>query len=108
MMRCFYTFNFSSLHDDNDNTELVPPSPPPNKAHTGRRSAWMSVALSSSAPQTPKFNSIASGLKLAQAQAMAVAGFLPTAPPEQWLGHLTHSSHTIFNHRSSYHGRGKT
>lgn len=98
------TYNFS-LHDDNDNTELVPPSPPPNRAHHRRRSTWKSV-VSSSAPQSPKFNSIASGLKLAQAQAMAVAGFLPAAPPDQWSGQIVHSSHTVFNHRSSYHGRG--
>ncbi|KAL1493061.1 hypothetical protein ABEB36_011199 [Hypothenemus hampei] len=93
-----------------DSQELMPPTPPP------RRRAPR--------PQSPSdFTRIASGLKLAQAQAMAVAGFLPAPPkwPYEEDGSL-HSAQVpasplrtdterhargccLLNHRASFHGR---
>ena len=46
--------------------------------------------------------SIANGLKLAQTQAIAVAGFLADVDANQWK-----VCDTCFSHRASYHGRGE-
>lgn len=44
---------------------------------------------------------VANGLKLAQTQAIAVAGFLADVDSRQWR-----VCDTCFSHRASYHGRG--
>lgn len=71
------------------------------------------TALPSPVQHAPSFSRIASGLKLAQAQAMAVAGFLPE--PQDWPGLLQplgadgnarHARCSLLNHRASFHGRG--
>ena len=46
--------------------------------------------------------SIANGLKLAQTQAIAVAGFLADVDARQWKG-----CDSPITHRASYHGRGE-
>lgn len=71
------------------------------------------TATPSPVKHAPSFTRIASGLKLAQAQAMAVAGFLPE--PIYWPGSLQpseadgiarHARCSLLNHRASFHGRG--
>lgn len=79
------------------------------------------TATPSPVQHAPSFNRIASGLKLAQAQAMAVAGFLPEPLPYEWPTHGVgglhpsasdtegdgrHARCTLLNHRASFHGRG--
>ncbi|XP_072402632.1 muscle calcium channel subunit alpha-1 isoform X5 [Diabrotica undecimpunctata] len=134
--------NYTVIDLQGDRTmaaELTPPTPPPRRVRLGLGAVCMpatataaatptSTPAPSSVPaptvaapaqQTPSFNRIASGLKLAQAQAMAVAGFLP----EPTLGdlplplgrlHPSTSDHegdsrhvpcTFLNHRASFHGR---
>lgn len=110
-----------SLQDDS--TELMPPTPPPRRVLLGLGGACMTAAPSAVQP-SPSFSRIASGLKLAQAQAMAVAGFLPE--PYDWRnqllrpsvlasddsaasdteGNARQSRCTLLNHRASFHGRG--
>lgn len=56
------------------------------------------------------FSRIASGLKLAQAQAMAVAGFLPAAGCDTDANGNSAAQHarcSLLNHRASFHGRGQ-
>lgn len=75
-------------------------------------------APSSVQQHTLSFSRIASGLKLAQAQAMAVAGFLPE--PQHWPSSVAvcdtdangnssgqHARCSLLNHRASFHGRGQ-
>lgn len=64
--------------------------------------------------RTRSFSRIASGLKLAQAQAMAVAGFLPDWQPQPQITDANdnssagmHAPCSIINHRASFHGRGQ-
>lgn len=100
-------------------SELTAPTPPPRRLRFGISPSCMSQASGASAhtssglPQrTRSFSRIASGLKLAQAQAMAVAGFLP-----DWQPNLTdangnssdgmHAPCSLLNHRASFHGRGQ-
>lgn len=86
------------------------------------------TATPSPVQQAPGFSRIASGLKLAQAQAMAVAGFLPEPLPYNWptsgfggdgggggglhpsasdsAGDSRHARCYVLNHRASFHGRG--
>lgn len=56
------------------------------------------------------FSRIAGGLKLAQAQAMAVAGFSPDGEAQDDRGRLSLSSssrlQSPLTHRASFHGRG--
>jgi len=88
-----------------DSQELMPPTPPPRRRAGGGG-----------------FSRIASGLKIAQAQAMAVAGFLPApATTDNGAGALhphgaltdllprmddKHARCCLLNHRASFHGRG--
>ncbi|XP_076261438.1 ca[2+]-channel protein alpha[[1]] subunit D isoform X3 [Rhynchophorus ferrugineus] len=104
-----------------DSQELMPPTPPPRRVKLN-----LNTTSPTGGPQSsgvPGFTRIASGLKLAQAQAMAVAGFLPAPPgwscddgpgtglhPHQALDfqlgpdeRLMRSS--LLNHRASFHGR---
>lgn len=64
---------------------LSPPPPPPSAA---------GPAVATTLPHAPSFSRIASGLKLAQAQAMAVAGFLPE-PPYDWRAAPVAPLHTF-------------
>ncbi|XP_066152799.1 muscle calcium channel subunit alpha-1 isoform X1 [Euwallacea fornicatus] len=87
-----------------DSQELMPPTPPPRRRVSPGGGGG--------------FSRIASGLKLAQAQAMAVAGFLP-APGGCDLGDNhplqsvdphskmedRHGRCCLLNHRASFHGR---
>ncbi|CAH1121808.1 unnamed protein product [Ceutorhynchus assimilis] len=103
-----------------DSQELMPPTPPPRRVSPFGEFHQQS-------PSTPSggFTRIASGLKLAQAQAMAVAGFLPAQP--RWLVEREHGTSSglhpyqamdfqsttderharccLLNHRASFHGR---
>lgn len=100
-----------------DNTELMPPTPPPRRVLLGLGSGCM-TATPSPVQHAPSFSRIASGLKLAQAQAMAVAGFLPEPLPYDWPagslqpsasdteGTARHARCSLLNHRASFHGRG--
>ncbi|KAH1030030.1 hypothetical protein HUJ05_003169 [Dendroctonus ponderosae] len=98
-----------------DSQELMPPTPPPRRVSPPG-------ALHQQSPNGG-FTRIASGLKLAQAQAMAVAGFLPAPPdwpcehgsgsdllPQQHLDFVPrteerHARCCLLNHRASFHGR---
>ncbi|XP_030756415.1 muscle calcium channel subunit alpha-1 isoform X1 [Sitophilus oryzae] len=108
-----------------DNQELMPPTPPPRRVKMNLNSPSSPGAQQPSSGAPAGFTRIASGLKLAQAQAMAVAGFLP-APPE-WPcddGLVSSGLHalqtaadfqlgpeerlmrcSLLNHRASFHGR---
>ncbi|ERL94279.1 hypothetical protein D910_11560 [Dendroctonus ponderosae] len=108
------TFALCSLQGDSQ--ELMPPTPPPRRVSPPG-------ALHQQSPNGG-FTRIASGLKLAQAQAMAVAGFLPAPPdwpcehgsgsdllPQQHLDFVPrteerHARCCLLNHRASFHGRG--
>lgn len=106
-------------------SELMPPTPPPRRIRLGLGGGCMTMTTSST-PQavqvqqhTLSFSRIASGLKLAQAQTMAVAGFLPEPlqPRQlQWpVSHTDpngnsaaqHARCSLLNHRASFHGRGQ-
>ncbi|XP_049844102.1 muscle calcium channel subunit alpha-1-like isoform X6 [Schistocerca gregaria] len=78
---------------DEYSTEITPPTPPPRRVRLG----CMGRDTSSS------FSRIASGLKLAQAQAMAVAvaGFMPNTV----MFAVNHGRHSPPTHRASFHGR---
>ncbi|KAJ8930867.1 hypothetical protein NQ314_016287 [Rhamnusium bicolor] len=107
-----------------DNTELMPPTPPPRRVRLGLGSLGGGCMTATPSPvqQAPGFSRIASGLKLAQAQAMAVAGFLPEPLPYEWpssgtgggglhpsasdsAGESRHARCSLLNHRASFHGR---
>lgn len=130
---------FASLQGDKT-AELMPPTPPPRRVRLGLGGGCMSATATptstptpSTAPvptvpvaaqQAPSFNRIASGLKLAQAQAMAVAGFLPEPEPSLGFGdsslplgrlhpsvsdsegYSRHAHCAVLNYRASFHGRG--
>ncbi|KAG5899702.1 hypothetical protein JTB14_030094 [Gonioctena quinquepunctata] len=98
----------------------MPPTPPPRRARLGlgNLGGGCMTSTPSTLPQAPSFSRIASGLKLAQAQAMAVAGFLPGPPLGEWptggrlhpsvtdsAGDSRHAPCTLLNHRASFHGR---
>ncbi|XP_050519467.1 muscle calcium channel subunit alpha-1 isoform X6 [Diabrotica virgifera virgifera] len=134
--------NYTVIDLQGDRTmaaELTPPTPPPRRVRLGLGAVCMpatatatatptSTPTPSSVPaptvtapaqQTPSFNRIASGLKLAQAQAMAVAGFLPEPTlgdlplplgrlhpsTSDYEGDSRHVPCTFLNHRASFHGR---
>lgn len=101
-------------------SELMPPTPPPRRIRLGQGDGCMPAspvqAQTQPVRQTqPSFSRIASGLKLAQAQAMAVAGFLPE--PQHWPSLIIeadangdsgrHAHCSLLNHRASFHGRGQ-
>ncbi|KAJ3640021.1 hypothetical protein Zmor_003343 [Zophobas morio] len=109
-----------------DHTELMPPTPPPRRVRLGlgglgNLGGGCMTATPSPVQHAPSFSRIASGLKLAQAQAMAVAGFLPEPLPYECsvigapgtLQPLTsdsegdgrHARCSLLNHRASFHGR---
>nr|CAH7712637.1 unnamed protein product [Callosobruchus chinensis] len=102
-----------------DNTELMPPTPPPRRLRLGLGGLGSPLApcttplptpiVTSCTPQT-SFSRIASGLKLAQAQAMAVAGFLPSPSASDAQQHPSklHPTGSQLNHRASFHGRACT
>ncbi|KAB0801516.1 hypothetical protein PPYR_05870 [Photinus pyralis] len=103
------SFEVIGLQDDH--TELLPPTPPPRRVRLGLGGGCM-TASPSPVQHAPSFSRIASGLKLAQAQAMAVAGFLPE--PNDWPsslqpleadGNSRHARCYLLNHRASFHGR---
>ncbi|XP_050313239.1 muscle calcium channel subunit alpha-1 isoform X2 [Anthonomus grandis grandis] len=119
---------YSVMNLQGDTQELMPPTPPPRKSSpslTGELHHQQS-------PGSPKsnFTRIASGLKLAQAQAMAVAGFLPSHaqpcehhsyscrsvglglhPYQVFSDYVPRSSDErharccLFYHRASFHGQ---
>ncbi|XP_060516431.1 muscle calcium channel subunit alpha-1 isoform X4 [Cylas formicarius] len=128
------TYTVIDLQDDNQ--ELMPPTPPPRRVQLSLGGLGGGCMSSSSSPvaataenasaSSPGFSRIASGLKLAQAQAMAVAGFLPA--PLNWscgsngndvgmglypMRNLDiqsgsdgrHARCSLLNHRASFHGR---
>lgn len=106
----------------------MPPTPPPRRVclglgGLGSISGGCMTATPSPVQHAPSFSRIASGLKLAQAQAMAVAGFLPEPLPYEWPvvlggpgslqplasdseGDGRHARCSLLNHRASFHGRG--
>lgn len=107
----------------------MPPTPPPRRVRLGLGLGALGnfgggcmTATPSPVQQASGCSRIASGLKLAQAQAMAVAGFLPdpewpgagaiavsgslqplASDPE---GDGRHARCSLLNHRASFHGRG--
>lgn len=97
--------------------ELTAPTPPPRRLRLGLAPGCMNQALVAPVhvgqpSRTRSFSRIASGLKIAQAQAMAVAGFLPEwrPPVTDANGNSSAGMHvpcSIFNHRASFHGRGQ-
>ncbi|XP_056645196.1 muscle calcium channel subunit alpha-1 isoform X5 [Diorhabda sublineata] len=130
--------NYTVIDLQSDKTaaaELTPPTPPPRRIRLGLGGGCMpasatptSTPTPSSVPaptvatpaqQAPSFNRIASGLKLAQAQAMAVTGFLPEPTlgdlplplgrfhpsASEFEGDSRHAPCTLLNHRASFHGR---
>lgn len=56
---------------------------------------------SATAASGPGARTVANGLKMAQNQAIAVAGFLADVDSRQWRVYAS-----CFSHRASYHGRG--
>jgi len=97
--------------------EVTPPTPPPRR-HLPRLSGSFRlgcIGRQQSEGGEP-FSRIAGGLKLAQAQAMAVAGFVPEEPQEGVRRssdtttdvRLSHSSRVAspLTYRASFHGRG--
>lgn len=85
------------MQESRRDTEVSPPTPPP------RRAARLGCIGGGGGPRepSPSFSRIAGGLKLAQAQAMAVAvGFMP----DPQLDRLSKRSPLL--HRASFHGRG--
>ncbi|RZC33742.1 muscle calcium channel subunit alpha-1-like, partial [Asbolus verrucosus] len=119
--------NFHVIDLQGDHTELMPPTPPPRRVRLGlgglgNLGGGCMTATPSPVQHAPSFSRIASGLKLAQAQAMAVAGFLPEPLPYEWPGVLgapgslqpltsdsegdgRHARCSLLNHRASFHGR---
>ncbi|XP_063929308.1 muscle calcium channel subunit alpha-1 isoform X2 [Zophobas morio] len=118
--------NFQVIDLQGDHTELMPPTPPPRRVRLGlgglgNLGGGCMTATPSPVQHAPSFSRIASGLKLAQAQAMAVAGFLPEPLPYECsvigapgtLQPLTsdsegdgrHARCSLLNHRASFHGR---
>ncbi|KAK9890112.1 hypothetical protein WA026_008922 [Henosepilachna vigintioctopunctata] len=100
--------SFQVIDLQGDQTELLPPTPPPRRVQLETEH----IATLSPNSHKPSFNRIASGLKLAQTQAMAVAGFLPEhshhdSPLRRCNEALDgrHVRSTILNHRASFHGR---
>lgn len=79
---------------------MTPPTPPP------RRSGRLGCIGGRGGPSSPSFSRIAGGLKLAQAQAMAVAvaGLIPD-PQAAAIDRLGRRSPLL--HRASFHGRGQ-
>ncbi|XP_065165999.1 voltage-dependent calcium channel type D subunit alpha-1 isoform X1 [Atheta coriaria] len=119
--------NFQVIDLQGDYAELMmPPTPPPRRVQPQSLSppppppSAAGPAVATTLPHAPSFSRIASGLKLAQAQAMAVAGFLPE-PPYDWraapvaplhtflvdtaAGDVRHARCSYLNHRASFHGR---
>ncbi|KRT80868.1 ion channel [Oryctes borbonicus] len=103
--------NYQVFDLQGDHTELMPPTPPPRRVLLGLGGGCMTSAPSP-VQHSPSFSRIASGLKLAQAQAMAIAGIL--SEPYDWPGSLQpldsqgnvrHARCSLLNHRASFHGR---
>lgn len=110
-----------SLQDEYS-PELTPPTPPPRRhVPRGMRDSFRlgscinkqggeSEGATSAAETQQSFSRIAGGLKLAQAQALAVAGFSQDghAQDEQAGSSRTSSSRlqSPLTHRASFHGRG--
>lgn len=96
---------------DNTPTDLTPDVPVSNNNNNNVNST-----LETGTPtctETPNFTRIASGLKIAQAQAMAVAGFLPETvdalvlqPHANKILGKHHGICSYLNHRASFHGKG--
>ncbi|XP_071438805.1 muscle calcium channel subunit alpha-1 isoform X3 [Hetaerina americana] len=89
--------------------ELTPPTPPPRRMPQAGGSfrlgciGWQGgTRVQGSTSSSRSFSRIAGGLKLAQAQAMAVAGFLPDGDVQDWKFSLRQSP---ISHRASFHGR---
>ncbi|XP_015833195.1 muscle calcium channel subunit alpha-1 isoform X3 [Tribolium castaneum] len=118
--------NFQVIDLQGDHTELMPPTPPPRRVRLGlgalgNLGGGCMTATPSPVQHAPSFSRIASGLKLAQAQAMAVAGFLPEPLPYECSvlgapgslqpftsdseGDGRHARCSLLNHRASFHGR---
>ncbi|XP_049817851.1 muscle calcium channel subunit alpha-1 isoform X2 [Aethina tumida] len=117
--------SFTVINLQGDHTELMPPTPPPRRLRLGLGSLGAGCMHQTTPMQhAPSFSRIASGLKLAQAQAMAVAGFLPSDSaqiPSEYPssdgfgfhpsvsdseGDGRHGRSSLLNHRASFHGRG--
>ncbi|CAH1153243.1 unnamed protein product [Phaedon cochleariae] len=79
--------NYTVIDMQSDDAELMPPTPPPRRGLLG------------CARTSP--GRVAAGLQLAQAQAMAVAGFLPLLGARPADGLPCAGA----NHRASFHGR---
>ncbi|KAF4532563.1 hypothetical protein B566_EDAN008487 [Ephemera danica] len=105
---------------DEYSPELTPPTPPPRRqTPRGVRGSFRlgyclgrqggSERGGSSAVAQHSFSRIAGGLKLAQAQAMAVAGFSPDGDTQEERATLSVSSssrlQSPLTHRASFHGR---
>nr|CAD7392413.1 unnamed protein product [Timema cristinae] len=92
-----------SLQDEYS-PELTPPTPPPRRVPRGVGGGSFRLGCMGR-EASASFSRIADGLKLAQAQAMAVAvaGFLPdgVAPSERSLC----GRRSPLTHRASFHGR---
>ncbi|GFG39870.1 hypothetical protein Cfor_08850, partial [Coptotermes formosanus] len=103
--RTFGPFQVLDLQDEYS-PELTPPTPPPRRVPRGVgggsfRLGCMGREMSSS------FSRIADGLKLAQAQVMAVAvaGFLPSDNMTVVTECQGHGRRSPLTHRASFHGR---
>lgn len=116
---CRLTCNYCSLQGEYC-SELMPPTPPPRRIRLGLGGGCMATTPAQQPVRhttQSSFSRIASGLKLAQAQAMAVAGFLPE--PQHWPSLIIdcendangdtgrHARCSLLNHRASFHGRGQ-
>ncbi|XP_069693173.1 muscle calcium channel subunit alpha-1 isoform X6 [Periplaneta americana] len=91
---------------DEYSPELTPPTPPPRRVPRGVGGG--SFRLGCMGRETsPSFSRIAGGLKLAQAQAMAVAvaGFLPSNDTMVAAECQGHGRRSPLTHRASFHGR---
>jgi hypothetical protein len=91
--------------------EVTPPTPPPRRPLSSRSFRLGCIGRQQSEGGQP-FSRIAGGLKLAQAQAMAVAGFVPeeeeaasTRRPST-EARLSSRISSPLTYRASFHGRG--
>ncbi|GLH14148.1 Voltage-dependent calcium channel type A subunit alpha-1 [Gryllus bimaculatus] len=95
---------------DEYSPELTPPTPPPRRVPRGVgggsfRLGCMGREGRDTRETSPSFSRIASGLKMAQAQAMAVA--MASFVPDAVVPVLTqvHGRRSPLTHRASFHGR---